>query len=108
MYRPERIRSLLFRISTEFIIEHWTGNSRVNAARIEMSRDLKRAIIYVNISPESEENNALRELAGLRIKLYNEVAGKLKTRFTPRFEFKIDRGEKSRQKVEEILRGIKD
>ena len=107
MYKPERIRSLLFRISTEFIIEHWTGNSRVSATRIEISRDLKRAIIYVNISPESEENRAMRELAGLRTKLYNEVAGKLKTRFTPRFEFRVDKGEKNRGKIEELLAKIK-
>ena len=107
MYRPERIRSLLFRISTEFIVEHWTGNSRVTATRIEMSRDLKKAVIYVIISPESDENRAMRELSGLRLKLYNEVAGKLKTRFTPRFEFKIDEGEKSRRKIEELLAKIK-
>ena len=107
MYRPERIRSLLFRISTEFILAHWTGNSRVTATRIEISRDLKRAVIYVIISPESDENRAMRELAGLRLKLYNEVAEKLKTKFTPRFEFRIDKGEKSRMKIEELLTKIK-
>lgn len=106
MYRQERVSSLLARLIPEFIAEHWFSPSRVAVSRIEVSKALKEAIVYVIISPESQEKAALRELAAMRLKLYNEVAGILKTKFTPRFEFRIDKGEKNREKIEELLKRI--
>lgn len=106
MYRQERVSSLLARLVSEFIAEHWFGLSRVAVSRIEVSKALKEAIVYVIISPESQEKAALKELAAMRLKLYNEVSVKLKTKFTPRFEFRIDKGEKNRERVEKLLKQI--
>ena len=99
---------MLLRIAAEFIAEHWILDSRVAISRVEVSRGLKAAVIYVTVHPESQEKNALRELAAIGPKLYNDLAGKLKIKFTPRFVFRIDEGEKNREKVEELLRGLKN
>lgn len=106
MYRQERASSLLFRLVSEFIAEHWVGASRVAVSRVEVGKGFKEAAVYIVVSPESQEKNALKELAGMRKKIYNEVAGILKTKFTPRFEFRIDKGEKNRERIEDLLKSI--
>ena len=107
MFRTERTKSLLIRLVAEFVKEHWAGGTRITVTRIELPPDLKSATIYVNVSPESKEVETIKELAGLKVKLYNKVASKLKVKYTPRFEFRIDPGEKSRQKVEELISKLK-
>ncbi|MEK7090862.1 MAG: ribosome-binding factor A, partial [Patescibacteria group bacterium] len=87
MFRAERAKSLLTRLVAEFIKEHWIGKTRITVTRVELSLDLRNAIIYVNVNPESEEKEATKELAELKVKLYNKVTGKLEMKFTPRFEF---------------------
>lgn len=98
---------MLARLVSEFIAEHWADESRIAVSRVDVEKGLKEAVIYVIISPELQEKAALRELAAMRLKLYNEVSGKLKTKFTPRFEFRVDKGEKNRATIEELLKNIR-
>lgn len=100
--REERALGLLKRTAAEFIEIESNKTALITVTRVEAPKDMKRATIYITVLPESKEEEALkfsrRRLSDLR----EYFKKKTRLRTIPFFAFEIDKGEKNRQRIDEI------
>ncbi len=101
--RLEKINSLLRNLAADFLAKN-SDNSIITINYIETSRDLKTAKIFISIFPESKEAETMEILKLKTGELRKFIGSRIKMKFLPHLEFAIDKGEKKRQKIEEILR----
>lgn len=73
---------------------------------VDLAQDLKNAVIYISCLEKQYQNEVLREL-NTKTKEFQHVLGrKLQMKYTPRLEFKLDRGMEKVDRVEELLENI--
>jgi ribosome-binding factor A len=101
-HRPEKINSLLRQLVSSFLVKE-KGQAMVTVTRLETSKDLKSAKIFVSIFPESQETEMIKLLKSRTGELREFIGSKIKMKFLPHLEFEIDKGEKERQKIEKLL-----
>jgi ribosome-binding factor A len=101
--REEKIISILKKLFSDFFLKVDLDKNIITPTRVRLSKDLKSAKIFISVFPEGKESAALAVLKK-HIKEFREYVGqKIKIRQLPWFEFEIDKGEKNRQRIEEIL-----
>jgi ribosome-binding factor A len=79
----------------------------VSVTDIDVSPDLRRAVVRVSALGEEEERQAT--LAGLRHAkgfLRTELSHRLRTRVTPELIFELDRGAEHSQKISDLLESL--
>ncbi len=103
--RQEKVNSLLRRFVSSFLVKE-KGSSIITITRIETSKDLKSAKIFISIFPESGELEIMNLLKAKIKELHEFIGPKIKMKFFPRLEFEIDKGEKERQKIEKLLGAV--
>lgn len=102
--RQERANSTIQRFVADFV-ERNIGepNVLITILRVETNQSFTEVRIFLSVWPETKEKEVLKEIRGKRQDFYEYMKKKLKIKYMPEFRFEIDRGEKIRQKVEEIL-----
>jgi len=102
-YRKEKIVDVLHKAASEYIQKESNRDSMITVTRIELSSDLKKAIVFFTVIPDHKETAAKdflrRNLGEFRI----FVNQKTKIGQLPWFDFRLDEGEKSRQNIDKIL-----
>jgi len=68
------------------------------------SPDMKRATIFITVLPENKEHDALDFAKRKRADLRDFLKKNMQTKIIPFIDIEIDRGEKNRQKIDELLR----
>jgi ribosome-binding factor A len=101
--RLEKINSLMRQLAAAYLAKE-TNGSLLTVTRVETANDLKNAKIFVSIFPESKEKEIFEDLKKKTDDLRNYIGSQIKMKFLPRLEFETDKAEKSRQKIEEILK----
>lgn len=79
-----------------------TGNSLITVTDANISKDLKKATIFITVLPEAGEDSALNFAKRKRSAIRNFIKTKLQMRMLPYLDFEIDQGEKNRQKIDEL------
>ena len=79
--------------------------SLITITRSEISTDGKRAVLFISILPEKAETIAMDFLKRHQDDIRRYVQTHSKVRAVPWLRFSVDRGEKNRQLVDELLRG---
>lgn len=102
--RQEKIEELLRHISSQFFREIAGTHSLITVTRTSVSRDLKKATIYITVLPAEKEEEALSFVKRHGHELRTRAKQGLSTRTLPFFDFEIDYGEKNRQRIEELSR----
>ena len=102
--RQEKVISTIKRAAGEFIEETAGRESMITTIRADISKDLKNSTIYISVFPEEKEGDALNFLKRKRGDFREYFKTKVKIRILPFFDFKIDAGEKHRQKIDELTR----
>lgn len=102
-FRKEKINSLLKKVVSSFLRTSAPSGILITVTRVEISRGLRYAKIFLNIFPEEKEDYILKLLENKAGELRNYAKPRLKMKFLPQFEIEIDKGEKARQRMEEIL-----
>ncbi|MDP3958363.1 MAG: ribosome-binding factor A [bacterium] len=101
-HRGEKAEEHLKRVAAEFLAMESNRTALITVTRAEVSKDLKRATIFITVLPEERETQAL-EFARRRLADFRDyVKEKMKYRTLPFFAFEIDKGEKGRQRLDEI------
>lgn len=103
--RQEKARSLIKDLAGSFIREKAGPGAIVSVTNVDISSDLKNAIIFVSIYPDEKEKETFSKIKSDLGELRSYVKSKMKSKFIPYFDIKIDKGEKNRQKIERILNG---
>ena len=102
--RNEKVANQIKKLSAQFLGRENNKTSLITVTSATTSPDLKRATIFITVLPNSKEKSALdfvkRKLKDLREYLKKNMPIKI----IPFLNVAIDRGEKNRQKIDELLR----
>lgn len=104
--RDERAVSILLENAGRYIAREAGRSTLITPTRATFSKDRKNATVFVSVYPEAHEGKALEFLMRHKDLFRNEL--KKTTRFArlPFIWFEIDKGERARQKFDEVSRGV--
>jgi ribosome-binding factor A len=107
--RTDRMADLLRAEISDLLLRsvHDLRIKLVSVTDIDVSPDLRRAVVRVSALGEEEERQAT--LAGLRHAkgfLRTELSHRLRTRVTPELIFELDRGAEHSQKISDLLESL--
>ena len=81
----------------------------VTVLGVEVSPDMREAKVSVTVmGTEAQQQLAVRGLQNAAGFLQSRIADRIETRYTPRLQFKLDKGAKNAQVVGEILTKIRN
>lgn len=105
MKKQERIKALLRNLASSFIRKEIDFGPGIilTVMRVETSRDLRNAKIFVSVFPEEKEKEILELLKKKLPELHNNLKEGLKIKFLPAVFFEIDKGSKLEREIEEVL-----
>ncbi|TSD03381.1 MAG: Ribosome-binding factor A [Parcubacteria group bacterium Athens0714_16] len=105
--RQEKVRGLITELSAEFIQYQANTKSMITVTDCNVSSDLKKSTIFVTVFPAENEKEAMDFLKRKRREFREFIKSKMKfMRSVPFFDFEIDKGEKNRQRIDEISNKI--
>ena len=102
--RNEKLANLVKELSAQFLNRENNKTSLITVTSCTTSPDLKRATIFITVLPDSKEHDALEFSKRKRPDLREFLKKNMKTKIIPFIDIQIDRGEKNRQKIDELLR----
>jgi ribosome-binding factor A len=104
--RTAKIEGLIKEAAATFVLHEANTDPMITITRVDISPDLRRALIFFTTIPETKQADAeifLKRSAGdFRQHLKKSVALKR----IPHIEFMLDAGERHRQHVDEVFRDI--
>lgn len=110
-HRPERVAELVRHVVAEFL----TGDVRdprigfVTVTAVEVSADLSHATVRVSVmGTEDEKARSLEGLASAARFVRATLARQLRLRTSPELHFRLDRGLEHAQRIERVLKELKE
>lgn len=89
--------------AAEYISREASRKSLITITRVELSSDGKKALIYISVLPDRAEPIAMDFLKRHQDDVRAYVQTHAKIRAVPWLRFTLDKGEKNRQRVDELL-----
>jgi ribosome-binding factor A len=105
-FRDARKEKIITEAAAKFISLEASRESLITVTRVLPSKDFKTMDIFVTVLPEELEKKVMSYLKRHRSGFKDFVRKTTTLRDIPFFEFAIDSGEKHRQRIDEISRGI--
>jgi len=102
--RNEKIGNLVKELSAQFLGRENNKTSLITVTSCSTSPDLKRATIFITVLPDSKEHDALDFAKRKRKELREFLKKNMEIKIIPFIDIEIDKGEKNRQKIDELLR----
>lgn len=100
--KREKIGEIIKRLGAEFVRAESGKSSLITITRVELSPTAKESKIYFTTIPESEEDTALKFLERKTPEFKIYLRDKSRIGFIPHIDFKIDYGERNRQRLDEL------
>jgi len=100
--KRNRISEILHRLAAEFIRDNTTSTSLITVTRVELSVTGKEAKVFFTTLPESQEDTALKFLERKTPEFKMYVRDNSRIGMVPHIDFKIDYGERNRQRLDEL------
>lgn len=102
-FRDEKIKDQIKKFAAEFLQKESNGLSLITVTNVQLGHEAKEATILLTVLPEEKQDEAL-EFARRQLSEFREFMNKkVKAGRMPFFHFDIDRGEKHRQRIDEII-----
>ena len=102
--RNEKVANLIKELSAQFLGRENNKTSLITITSCTVSPDLKSATIFMTVLPDSKENSALSFAKRKRRDLREFLKENIQIKTIPFIDIQIDKGEKNRQKIDELLR----
>lgn len=80
----------------------------VSVTGVETSADLREAVVYIDVLSEDDTEDALRALDGASRRLQSVLGSQVRMKYTPVLEFRIDPGVTGGERIDQILRELKE
>ncbi|HEY9583438.1 MAG TPA: ribosome-binding factor A [Candidatus Paceibacterota bacterium] len=100
------MRELIKTKAAEFLQRESNYTSMITVTDISVSEKSDRATIFFTVLPEEKEKAALDFVKRKRTEFREFFKKNSRLRSLPFFDFEIDKGEKNRQKIDEIGRSV--
>lgn len=105
--RKEKVEELIKKLGATFLEKESNRTSLITITKASVSPDLKKATLYISVLPENKEDYALSFAKRQRKNLREFLKKNMNIKNIPFIEIEIDKGEKNRQKIDELLREAK-
>jgi len=102
--RNEKLVNFIKELSANFLGRENNRTSLITVTSCTVSPDMKRATIFITVLPESKEHDALDFTKRKRGELRDYLKKNMNVKIIPFIDICIDKGEKNRQKIDELLR----
>ncbi|MHB1330387.1 MAG: ribosome-binding factor A [Minisyncoccota bacterium] len=104
--KHDKVENILHREAAEYIRDEGGKSSLITVTRVELNPSGKDAVILFTTLPESEEETALKFLERKTPEFRKRVMDKSRIGIIPHLRFKIDYGERNRQRLDEISKDL--
>lgn len=104
--KHDKLEEIIHRLAAEFIRDEASNASLLTVTRVELNPSGKDAIIYFTTLPESEEETALKFLERKSGEFKDFAKSHSRIGFLPFMRFKIDYGERNRQRLDELSQDL--
>lgn len=104
--RHERVASLIRELAATFIQNEANSDPLITVTHVSTSPDYRRVTIFVTTIPDTKEEAALIFLQRNGGELRRFIKQKSSLKVIPHIDFAIDRGERHRQHIDDIVRDI--
>lgn len=98
------MNTILKELAATFLARENNNTSLITVTSANVSPDFKRATIFITVMPESKEEAALFFAKRQRGNMRDFLKKNMNVKIIPFIEIEIDKGEKNRQKIDELLR----
>ena len=102
--KREITSEIIHRLSAKFILEEGGNSSLITVTRVDISPTGKEAKIYFTTLPESQEETALKFLERKKPEFHRYIRDESRIGIIPHIDFRIDYGERNRQRLDEVTR----
>lgn len=102
--RQEQVATEIAHLAAEFLGRESNRQSLITVTRATISPDLTRATVYFTVLPDDAQEQALSFVKRNRSDFRDFVKRKASLKTLPFFDFAIDKGEKHRQHIDDIMR----
>jgi len=107
--RIERINKLIKEKIAEILLkEIFVKDILITVQDVNTTKDLKHAKIKVSVMPFEKSGQILRILKKQTPNIQRILNGVIRIKFVPRINFEIDASEETADRIEEILRKLKN
>lgn len=103
----ETLEKELRKYVSDYITREASRMSLITITRCELSSDGKRALISVSVLPEKAEPIAMDFLKRHQDHIRDSIQTKSRIQRVPWLRFTLDKGEKNRQRVDQLLQDDK-
>ncbi len=103
-FRQEKVNNQIKEVVANFLEAESNHLSLITVMSVDVSPDLKNAKILISVLPEGKEKAALDFCKRKRSEIKHEIKKKMNLRVIPFVDIELDKGEKNRQKINELLR----
>lgn len=100
--KRERISEILHRLAAEYIHDEAGKTSLITVTRVDLSPTGKESKIFFTTLPEDQEDTVLKFLERKTPEFKRYARDNSRLGFVPHIDFKIDYGERNRQRLDEI------
>jgi len=104
MERNEKIANLIKELGASFLGRESNNTSLITVTSCTVSPNMKNSTLFITVLPEDKESNALEFAKRKRGELREFLKKNMQVKVIPFIEIEIDKGEKHRQKIDELLR----
>ncbi|MFH1402528.1 MAG: ribosome-binding factor A [Patescibacteria group bacterium] len=100
--RQNKVKENIKNLAAQFLSMESNRVSLITVTNATVSKDLKKATIFISVLPETSEKSALNFAKRKRSDIRDFLKEKLKMKTIPFLDFELDMGEKNRQKIDEL------
>jgi ribosome-binding factor A len=104
--REQKLKDIIKDAAALFLQRESNHISMLTVTDVSLSERNNRAIIFFTVLPEDKEKGALDFVKRKRAEFREFFKSRARMRALPFFDFEIDKGEKNRQKIDEIARSV--
>ena len=104
--KKERTEEILHKLAADFVLRESTPASLITVTRVTLSETGKAANLYFTTLPENQEDTALKFLSRKGGEFNDFVKKKSKIGIVPHLAWRIDYGERNRQRLDEITNKV--
>ncbi len=102
----KKINKEMKKLFAQFIEKESNKESLVTITRCEISSDRKNIDVLISVFPQDKEKQVIDFLDRRKWDARDYIKKKIQTRIIPFVHFKIDEGEKNRQKIDQLLNKV--
>ncbi len=104
--RQGRVGNIIQECAARFVQQEANTNPLITITRVDISPDLKRAIIFFTTIPDGKEADALIFLKRSGTELRKFIKENARLKRIPNLDFMLDAGERHRQHIDDVMREI--